>query len=177
MTQPLTLKRQWRYKMAIQIIVAVASNGIIGKDNALIWNLPNDMRHFVRSTKGHPVIMGRKTFESMVGPLPKRINIVITRNPNYKSDGIVVVNSLKDAILEGKKLDEDVFIIGGAEIYRQAEELCDVMHITKIHDDFEGDSSFGIQNPNEWKKVKADFHNKDDRHLQAFTIEEHHRID
>jgi len=162
--------------MAIQIIVAVAANGMIGKDNALIWNLPDDMRHFVRSTKGHPVIMGRKTFESMDGPLPKRTNIVITRNPNYKAEGIVVANSLEEAIQEGKKLDNDMFIIGGAEIYRQAEELSDTLHITKVHNDFEGDSSFKIQNLERWKKVKAEFHDKDERHAHSFTIEEYHKV-
>ncbi|MFT4525171.1 MAG: dihydrofolate reductase [Bacteroidia bacterium] len=163
--------------MAVRIIVAVASNGIIGKDNALIWNLPDDMRHFVRSTKGHPVIMGRKTFESMDGPLPKRTNIVITRNPDYSAEGIVVANSLTDAIKEAQKLDEDIYIIGGAEIYRLAESMCDIMHVTQVHDAFEGDSSFSIQKPEEWKKINGDFHEKDDRHNHTFTIEEYHRID
>ena len=162
--------------MAVRIIVAVASNGIIGKDNALIWNLPDDMKHFVKSTKGHPVIMGRKTFESMNGPLPKRTNIVVTRNPNYEAKGIVVVHSLEAAIDEGQKLDSDVYIIGGAEIYRLAEKMCDILHITQVHSAFEGDSSFRIQKPNEWKKVSADFHDKDDRHDHSFTIEEYHRI-
>ena len=162
--------------MDIHIIVAVAENGIIGKDNALIWNLPDDMRHFVRSTKGHPVIMGRKTFESMDGPLPKRTNIIITRNKDYSTENIVVTHSLKDALAKAAEMDEDIFIIGGAEIYRQAEPLSTVMHITRVHSEFEGDSSFEIQRPEEWKLTASEFHDVDEHHAHQFTIERYERI-
>lgn len=162
--------------MAIHIIVAVSENGIIGKNNALIWNLPDDMRHFVRSTKGHPVIMGRKTFESMDGPLPKRTNIIITRNSDYSAGNTVVTHSLEDALEKAAELDEDLYVIGGAEIYRQAEPLSDVMHITRVHSEFEGDSSFEIQRPEDWKLMESEFHDVDDRHAHQFTIERYERI-
>lgn len=162
--------------MATHIIVAVAENGVIGRDNSLIWNLPDDMKHFVRSTKGHPVIMGRRTFESMDGPLPKRTNIVISRNKNYPSTGIIPVNSLDQAINEARKINSDIFIIGGADIYRQSESICDIMHITRVHQSFEGDSTFQIQDPQNWKLVHSEYHDKDEHHAHSFTIERYDRI-
>lgn len=163
--------------MAVQIIVAVAENGIIGKDNTLIWDLPDDMRHFVRHTKGHPVIMGRKTFESMGKPLPGRPNFIITRNPDYQVDGCSIHLTLTDALNAAKKLDDDVFIIGGAEIYRQSQSLTDVMLITQVHDKFDGDTSFEIADSTRWKLVSSEFHDKDDNHQHSFTIERYERID
>lgn len=162
--------------MAVNIIVAVAENGVIGKDNTLIWSLPNDMRHFVQSTKGHPVIMGRKTYESMGKPLPGRPNFIVTRNKDIKIEGCSVHLSLNDALESAKQLDEDVYIIGGAEIYRQSQELTDVMLITRVHDKFDGDTFFEVTSPSHWKLVSAESHQKDERHQQAFTIERYERI-
>ena len=112
----------------------------------------------------------------MDGPLPKRTNIIITRNPDYQAEGVIVSNSLEDALTEASKLDEDIYVIGGAEIYKVTEPHCHVMHITRVHSDFDGDSSFEIQKPEEWKLTASEFHDVDDRHAHSFTIERYERI-
>lgn len=137
----------------IIIIAAMAQNRTIGKNNDLIWHLPNDLKRFKRLTLGHPMIMGSKTFDSLGGkPLPKRTNIVITRRADFQAPGAFVVHSLKDAIEMAKKEDETVFIAGGGEIYRQALEHADAMELTIIHRDYDGDTSFPIWGE-EWEEV------------------------
>lgn len=124
----------------VSIVVATAANNVIGNDNDLIWHLPADLKHFKNVTSGSSIIMGRKTYESIGRPLPKRENIIITRQSDLQIEGCLVVNSLKEAI---EKADsEELFIIGGGEIYRQAMELADKIYLTKIHKDFEGDTVF-----------------------------------
>ena len=150
----------------ITIIAAVAKNNALGKDNQLLWHLPTDLKRFKKVTANHHVIMGRKTFESLGKPLPNRTNIIITRNPNFKAEGCVIVNSLQQAI-ETAKEDENPFILGGAEIYKQAIEIADTLDITFVHHKFEADVFFPEIDTTIWKEtaredLKADEKNKYD---------------
>ncbi len=131
--------------MTVSIIVAVSQNGVIGKDNKLPWRLPADLKRFKALTLGHPIIMGRKTFESIGKPLPGRINIIITHQMGYKACGALTAPSLKDAILLCGD-EEEVFVIGGATVYEQALPLADRIYLTLIHQDFEGDAFFRWEN-------------------------------
>jgi dihydrofolate reductase len=142
----------------ISLIVAVGDNNVIGKDNKLIWHLPADMKFFKEKTTGHCVITGRKNYESIpekFRPLPNRTNIVITRQKDYKAPGTIIVNSVEDAINEAKKTgDQEIFIIGGAEIFRQSLHYADRIYLTVIHHPFEGDVFFPEINRNEWKETQ-----------------------
>ncbi|GFD72601.1 dihydrofolate reductase [Tenacibaculum mesophilum] len=151
----------------ITLIAAIAKNNALGKDNDLIWHLPADLKRFKKVTTGHPILMGRNTFESIGKPLPNRTSIIITRNNNYFVDGCLMANSIEQAIelAEGK----DAFIIGGAQIYKDALEqnLVDRLDITLIHHEFEADAFFPEINMEIWKEVaredfKADEKNKYD---------------
>jgi dihydrofolate reductase len=135
--------------MTISIIVAFANNRVIGKDNQLIWYLPNDLKHFKAITSGHPVIMGRKTFDSIGRLLPNRKNIIITRNAEYQVEGAHVFNSLEEAINSCDQ-GEEIFIIGGSEIYGQALALAHKIYLTELLHDFEGDAFFPEINFEEW---------------------------
>lgn len=164
--------------MQLTLIAAIDEGRTLGADNDLIWNLPDDMRHFVRTTKGHAVIMGRKTFESIDSkPLPKRHNVVITRQSDFSApEGVSVVNSLEEAI-ELVRSDDRPFIVGGAQIYALAMPLAQQMEITHIHHRFEGgDAHFPEISSKEWKVVAEEFHPTDDRHDQSFTITRYERI-
>ncbi len=158
------------------IIAAVAENNAIGKDNDLVWNLPDDMRFFKSKTLGNTVIMGRKNYESIpekFRPLPKRENIIITLNKNYQAPGCQIFHDLKSAFDHaGKNGAEDVYIIGGAEIYKLAlsENLVDEMYITQVHANFDADSFFPKFDPNKWTEEILEKHSKDERHLYPFTI-------
>ena len=137
----------------ISIIVAVAANNVIGGDNKLLWHISEDLRRFKALTSGHTIIMGRKTWESLGRPLPNRTNVVITRNPDYKPEGAVAVCSLQKALNLSDKQDE-VFIIGGGEIYRQAMPLADKLYITHVERDYQGDTTFPTISPTEWTEVE-----------------------
>jgi dihydrofolate reductase len=136
----------------LSIIVAADRNNVIGKDNALIWHLPNDLRYFKEKTTGHAIIMGRRTFDSVGKPLPNRRNIIITRNPGFKVDGCEVVTSL-EAALSLVNPDEENFIVGGEEIYRQSLPLTDRVYLTRIDHEFEGDRHFPELGP-DWKLIE-----------------------
>ncbi|MCB2194447.1 MAG: dihydrofolate reductase [Bacteroidetes bacterium] len=153
----------------ISIIVAVAENNVIGKDNSLIWHLPRDLKHFKETTSGHYIIMGRKTFESNGRPLPNRTNVIITRDKNYKAEGCIVVHSLEDAIKEAKE-DSEAFIIGGGVIYEMAMPLVDRIYLTKIHHKFEGDTYFPEINMDEWEVTEERFFEIDEKNKYPFTI-------
>ncbi|RLJ98779.1 dihydrofolate reductase [Tenacibaculum discolor] len=151
----------------ITLIAAIAKNNALGKDNDLIWHLPADLKRFKKVTTGHPILMGRNTFESIGKPLPNRTSIIITRNNNYFIDGCLIANSIEQAIelVEGN----DAFIIGGAQIYKEALEqnLVDRLDITVLHHEFEADAFFPKIDMNIWKEVaredfKADEKNKYD---------------
>ncbi|WP_226389050.1 dihydrofolate reductase [Penaeicola halotolerans] len=151
--------------MKKSIVVAVADNQVIGKDNDLIWKLPKDLKHFKETTSGHHIIMGRKTFESMGKPLPNRTSVVITRQKDYTvPEGHHVVHSLEEAfsLCEQKDL-EKVFVLGGAEIYKMALPLVDELIITEVKESFEGDAYFPKIDRQEWKEVSRTFHPKDDK--------------
>jgi dihydrofolate reductase len=130
----------------ISLIVAAANNNVIGKDNSLIWHLPNDMKFFKEKTTGHCIITGRKNYESIpekFRPLPNRTNIVITRQQDYTAPRAIVVSSIEDAIDKANATnDEEIFIIGGAEIYKQTIAIADKIYLTQIHHSFEGDAFF-----------------------------------
>ena len=157
--------------MLISIIVAVSENGVIGKDNQLIWRLPDDLKRFKKLTTGHPIIMGRKTFDSIGKPLPGRTSIVITRNQDFFMDGIIAVHSLEKALEEAKKLDTDeVFVIGGGEIYKQVLSVVDRLYITEVKTIMEGDAFFKIAEPEKWIESERTVHEADDRHEFAFNF-------
>ena len=143
--------------MTISLIAAVSKNGVIGENNSLIWKIPEDMKRFRQLTTGKPVIMGRKTFESIGKPLPNRTNVIITRDKNYNAEGCVVVHSVDEA-LKAAKGAEEVMVIGGAQIYSQFLPIADKMHLTFIDKDFEGDAYFPEYNQNEWKETFREEH-------------------
>lgn len=150
------------------MIAAAAENNALGKDNDLVWHLPDDFKRFKRLTSGHYIIMGRKTFESFPKLLPNRTHVVITRKDDYNPDGTIVVNSLKEAI-RVTKLDEQPFIIGGGEIYKLGMEEADRIELTRVHGEFEADTFFPEINDQDWKLVKEEFHEKDEKHNYSFT--------
>jgi dihydrofolate reductase len=132
------------------LIAAVARNGVIGRGNKLPWKLSEDLKRFKALTMGHPMIMGRKTWESLPGRLPGRPHIVVTRNPMYRAEGATVVRSLQEAIHAAGDADE-VFLIGGAELYALALPIADRLQLTEIAADFEGDAHFPAWDRNEWR--------------------------
>ena len=139
----------------LSLIAAVARNRVIGKDNQLLWHLPGDMRHFRETTRGKPVIMGRKTWESLpekFRPLPGRLNIVVSRNPGYVAPGATLAASLEDALKQVKDADE-VFVIGGANLYRQALPFAERLYLTELTADFDGDTRFPEMPPEGWKEL------------------------
>ncbi|MBI2022711.1 dihydrofolate reductase [Candidatus Daviesbacteria bacterium] len=124
-------------KGKISIIVAMDSKRGIGKGNTLLWHIPDELRRFREITTGHPIIMGRKTFESIGRPLPNRTNIVITRDPDFKAEGIIVVHSLEEGLKLGQKYhDREIFVIGGGQIFEQALPLADKLYVTQVEGDF-----------------------------------------
>ena len=144
----------------ISLIAAVGKNLVIGNENKLIWKIPNDMKRFRELTSGKSIIMGRKTFESIGKPLPNRINIIITRDKNYKAGGCVVVNSSEDA-LNAAKGSEEIMIIGGGQTYKEFLPMAEKMYLTFIDADFEGDSYFPEYNKSEWKEIFREEHTYD----------------
>ena len=143
--------------MIISLIAAMDKNRLIGKDNSLPWKLPADMKRFKELTTGKPVIMGRKTFESIGRALPNRINIILTRDKSCKAEGCVVVHSIEEA-LKAAKDSKEVMVIGGAQIYAQFMPIANKMHLTLIDEDFEGDAHFPEYKKNEWTEVKKEEH-------------------
>ncbi len=139
----------------LSLIAAVARNRIIGKDNQLLWHLPGDMRHFRETTRGKPVIMGRKTWESLpekFRPLPGRLNIVVSRNPAYPAPGATLALSLENALKQVETSNE-AFVIGGADLYRQALPFAERLYLTELTADFEGDTCFPKVLPADWKEM------------------------
>ncbi len=158
------------------IMAAKASNNVIGKDNKLVWHLPADLKFFKQTTKGHTLIMGRKTFESLANPLPHRDSWIITRNRAYSAEGITVFHSLESAIqtAESKGLDT-IFILGGGEIYRQAMGFADRMFITEVHENFEGDTTFPEIDHDLWEEVSREEHRADEKNKYDFAFVEYLR--
>ena len=155
--------------MIVSIIVAIAQNNGIGKDNQLLWRLPADLKHFKDITTGHPVIMGRKTFESVGRPLPNRRNIVITRNTALEIPGAEVVNDLEQAIALCAENDE-VFIVGGAEIYKMAMGLTDKIYLTVVKGTFDADTFFPVIDAATWKETEVVNHEADEKNPFGYTF-------
>lgn len=168
--------------MRISIIAAIGSNKEIGKDNRLLWRLPADMKFFKETTSGHPVITGRRNYESIpeaFRPLPNRANIVVTHQKDYSAPGAVVVHSLEDAIEHAAQLHmEEIFIIGGGKIYAEAIEknLANRMYITHVDADFEADTFFPGWNAANWSVKTISQHPADDRHAYGFVIRVYDRV-
>jgi len=154
----------------IILIAAVAENNALGKNNDLLWHLPNDFKHFKETTSGHHIIMGRKTFESFPKPLPNRTHIIITRQIDYHYDGCIVVQNLEKAISACPK-EEDIFIIGGGEIYKQSISIADKLEITRVHQAFDADVFFPEIDLTVWELTSEIFYSKDKKHLYDYTFQ------
>jgi dihydrofolate reductase len=150
-------------------IAAIAENNAIGKNNDLVWHLPDDFKRFKSLTSGHYIILGRKTFESFPKPLPNRTHVIITRQKNFQAPGHLVVNSLNEAIAAIPKNEERAFVIGGGEIYKQAMSRVDQLEITHVHTTVEGDTFFPEIDQKQWKVIEETYHPKDERHQYDFT--------
>lgn len=159
----------------LSIIVAVADNGVIGSANQLPWRLPDDMKRFKALSMGKPILMGRKTFDSIGKPLPGRLSIVISRQPGLEIPGCRVVSSVDAAIAAAQPAPE-IVIIGGAEIYRQALSRVQTIHLTRVHAVIEGDVMFPKLAEQEWREVAKEYHPADERHAHAFTFSTLERV-
>ncbi len=160
----------------ITLIAAAAENNALGKDNDLVWHLPDDFKRFKKLTTGHHIIMGRKTWESFPKPLPNRTHIVITRNKDYKANNAIVVHNLEQALKEAAQ-QEHVFIIGGGEIYSLAMKVATHIELTRVHHSFEADAFFPEIDPEQWELIASLKHPKDERHAYSFTYLTYKRKD
>lgn len=160
--------------MKVSLIAAVAENNVIGKDNDLVWDLPDDMKFFMQKTTGHHVIMGRKNYDSIpekYRPLPNRTNIVMTRQEGLELPGTQVVHDLDNALAIARAADEqEAFIIGGGEIYKLGLEVADIMYLTEIKGEFEGDAFFPEFDRSKWREAERIPHKTDERHAYAFDF-------
>lgn len=157
--------------MLISAIVATAKNNVIGKDNQIPWYLPADLSYFKKTTLDHHIIMGRNSFRSIGRPLPKRTNIVVTRDPFFSADGVLVAHSMEEALgiaFDGD--EEEVFIIGGGEIYRDTADLWDRLYLTEVDLDVDGDVFFPEIDPSEWEEVWREAHQADEKNEHAYTF-------
>ena len=152
------------------LIAAVGENNELGKDNQLLWHLPDDFKRFKNVTSNHYIIMGRKTFESFPKPLPNRTHVIITRQKDYCPEGCIVVDSIQKAIAACPFGDE-TFIIGGGEIYNQSIEMAHKLDITKVHHTFEADTFFPVIDKTKWKLTASEFHPKDEKHAYDFSFQ------
>ena len=152
----------------ITLIAAAGENNELGKDNDLVWHLPDDFKRFKNLTTGHHIIMGRKTFESFPKPLPNRTHLVITRNKEYQKEGAVVVHSLDEALLKAQN-DPQPFVIGGGEIYKLAIDTADKIELTRVHGTFEADTYFPEIDMDKWQLISEVKHEKDEKHNYSFS--------
>ena len=161
----------------ITVIAAIAKNNALGKDNDLIWHLPADLKRFKKVTTGHYILMGRNTFESIGKPLPNRTTIIITRNKNYFKDGCLIASSLEAAI-ELAKEEEEIFIIGGAQIYKEtiAKNLADKLDITLVHNEFDADVFFPEIASNVWKEVVREDFIADEKNKYDYSFVSYKKI-
>lgn len=158
------------------IVVAMGEKNEIGADNQLLWHLPKDLKHFKDLTSGHPIIMGRKTYESIGKALPNRTNIVISRKKNWFEEGILIVGSIKEAVKFAKKIDENIFIIGGGNIYEQTMEIADKLEVTLVKAELIADTFFPKIDPKIWKLTDGVFHEKDDENQYDFSFQTYEKI-
>jgi dihydrofolate reductase len=161
----------------ITVIAAIAKNYALGKDNDLIWHLPADLKRFKKVTTGHYILMGRNTYESIGKPLPNRTTIIITRNKNYFKEGCLIANSLEEAIEMAKK-EAQVFIIGGAQIYKEtiAKDLAEQLDITLVHNEFEADVYFPEIDTKIWKEVAREDFKADEKNEHDYSFISYQKI-
>ncbi|HTG57375.1 MAG TPA: dihydrofolate reductase [Niabella sp.] len=158
--------------MIISLVVAASNNNVIGKDNRLVWSLPDDMKHFKNVTWGMPVVMGRKTFESFKRPLPGRKNIVLSNQKGLKIDGAIVLNSVKDVAFMVKEADvKELMVIGGGEIYKMYYPKANRIYMTRVDTVIEGDTHFPVIEEKEWKLVSSIQNKADDKRAFDYTYE------
>jgi dihydrofolate reductase len=176
MTRIRRSRRPWRYensypgtgmKPRVSLIVAMAKNRVIGVNNTLPWHLPADLKHFKSLTMGHHIVMGRKTYESIGKPLPGRTSVVVTRNAGYSVPGVIVVHSLKQALASCGN-DEEIFVIGGAELYRQAIKFADRIYLTEIDADISGDAHFTEFDSRFWQEAGRECHEADEKNAHPY---------
>ena len=158
------------------LVVAMGEKNEIGIDNQLLWHLPKDLKHFKELTSGHPIIMGRKTYESIGKPLPNRTNIVVSRKTNWFQEGILIVGSIKEALKFAKKIDPEVFVIGGGELYKQTIELADKLEVTLVKTTLPADTKFPKIDPKIWKLTQEEHHEKDDKNEYDFSFQTYEKI-
>ncbi len=154
----------------LSIIAALSRNRVIGKDNQLPWRLPADLKHFKSVTLGKPVIMGRKTFESIGRPLPGRDNIVVTRDPEFHADGIAVAHSLDDALAQAHNVPE-IMLIGGAQLYAESLARAQRLYLTLIHADVDGDAHFPDYDPADWRETAREDHAPDENNHYSYSFQ------
>jgi dihydrofolate reductase len=152
------------------MIAAVAENNALGKNNDLLWHLPNDFKRFKEITSGHHIIMGRKTFESFPKPLPNRTHVIISRQKNFSKESCIVVQDIENALAVCPK-NEDVFIIGGGEIYKQFMGFADQLDITRVHNSFDAYVYFPEIDTELWQLSSETFHQKDEKHLFDYSFQ------
>ncbi|MBC7888634.1 MAG: dihydrofolate reductase [Ferruginibacter sp.] len=156
----------------IGLVVAASTNNVIGKNNHLVWNLPNDLKFFKNTTWGFPVIMGRKTFAEVNKPLPGRINIVITRKADWKAEGAIAAPDLEDAIHKAAETNaKQIFIIGGGEIYKQSMPIADLIYLTRVHAVVDGDTFFPVIDENIWELISNEDFPTDEKHAYAYSFQ------
>jgi len=158
------------------IVVAMGEKNEIGSGNQLLWHLPKDLKHFKDLTSGHPIIMGRKTYESIGKALPNRTNIVVSRKKNWFQEGVLIVGSIKEAVKFAKKIDENIFIIGGGNVYEQTMEIADRLEVTLVKANLEADTYFPKINEKIWKKTGEICHEKDDKNQYDFCFQTYEKV-
>lgn len=159
----------------LAIVAALADNNVIGKNNAMPWHLPGELKYFKSRTMGYPLIMGRNTFDSIGKALPGRTNIVVTRQTDWQAEGVLVANSLEQAIAIAKQCEQgkqkgSAMIIGGADIYRQAFPLCNTLYLTQVHGEFDGDAQFPAITMSEWIEISKEKVEADEKNAYAISI-------
>jgi dihydrofolate reductase len=160
--------------VTISLVVAVAANGVIGRGDTLPWHLPDDLKRFKALTTGSTIVMGRKTFESIGNPLPNRRNVVLTRDRDFKREGVVVLHALADALGDARG-GEEIFIIGGAEVFRMSLPQADRVYQTAVHAEVEGDTRLAEFDLSGWELREDEFHDADDEHEYAFSFRVYER--
>lgn len=164
--------------MQICVIVAKSTNNIIGNGNQLLWRLPADLAYFKKITVGYPIIMGRKTFESIGRPLPKRVNVIISRNKDYQAEGCLLFDDWKDSITYFRNRNtKKVFIIGGGQIYNLIVPIATQLFVTEVHIEIEGDTSFPVIDKNVWKEKSRESHKADDKNSLNYDFVTYSRIE
>ncbi|WP_099362819.1 dihydrofolate reductase [Fredinandcohnia onubensis] len=154
----------------ISLLVAMDRNQLIGKDNDLPWRLPADLAYFKRVTMGHPIIMGRKTFDSIGRPLPGRENIIVTRDTSYEAEGCKVIHSIEEIVSMNQQTDQELFVIGGAEIFKEILPHSDRLYITEINEEFKGDTYFPTFDKSKWKVISEEQGIKDEKNPYDYTF-------